>query len=199
MGEGMTRLGKILLCGALLFSLPARAQEVQYYDYANNNAEYSVRLPEVPTVRTIWTDDGLTLGGFVDDYPTDTSAVGEIALLNRVDFDTDETYQVKIFFLKANSSFLKGLSDQSILARLKGYLKDYSWKDEKFQIVGDKLKWATLSGFTTDEGHRPVFNAIHYLTGASSVLIIEVHYNFENKLFRNYYKTMLEGVIYHAP
>ena len=88
-----------------------------YYNYAHDDAEYSVMLPEAPRVKTIWAESPETTP-FLKDPPDDSSALGEIATFRRADIDTEELFDVKITFLKAKRSFLEGLTREKIKAML---------------------------------------------------------------------------------
>lgn len=182
---------------------PEIAPPTKYYNYAFNDAEYSVMLPEAPTSKTIWSDNLNEIRPFLEDPPSDTAALGETAIFKRVDIDTEDVYDVKITFLRARKEFLETLTENKI----KDILKKQQLKDnvvlnhENFSISnsGTPLKWAQLSGFLLDKNHHPAFWAIHYLTGQQSIQVVQVNYSLENKTFQEYYKKMIDSIVYNAP
>ena len=40
---------------------------------------------------------------------------------------------------------------------------------------------------------------MHYLTGQQSILVVQVIYSLENKVFQEYYKTLLNSITYTPP
>lgn len=186
---------------ALLIAAPAQAAKpLSYYNYAHNEAEYSVMLPEAPTSKTIWADNA-DIWPYLENPPGDLASLGEVATFKRVDIDSEDTYDVKITFLKAKPEFLDGITEEKAHAILKQKMKETPVQNETFHFSADKgpLKWASLSGFTLDKNHHPAFHAIHYLTGQESILVVEVVYSVENKTFQEYYKTMVDNIRYTAP
>jgi hypothetical protein len=179
--------------------LPGK-KEPTYYNYAHDEAEYSVMLPEAPTVQTIWSETPDTKL-FLTTPPTDGASIGELATFKRVDIDTEETFDVKIIFLKARKNFLEGLTKDKIKDMLTKQYKDSPLSNAKFTISSgtSALKWASFSGFALDTYHHPAFYAIHYLTGQQSILVIQVSYSIENKLFQDYYDHLVNSITYVAP
>jgi hypothetical protein len=171
-----------------------------YYNYAHDEAEYSLNLPEAPSVRTIWLPSSET-SPFLKSPPSDRATLGEVATFKRTDIDTEETYDVKITFLRAKQSFLEDLNEDKIKYMLTKQYSNVVFSNESFTMSGGTgaLKWATLSGFTLDSHHHPAFCAIHYLTGLQSILVIQAKYSVENKNFQEYYKHMIDSVTYVAP
>jgi hypothetical protein len=198
MGVEMKPVSKYLFALILLTGLPAQAAEIPYYKYAHDDAEYSVMLPEAPMVETIWAD--MADVPYLDDPPK-TGALGEMATFRRVDIDTEDTFDVKITFLKATPVFVDGLTEESMKAALKSDLKDIRLQNAGFDFSTTKgnLKWATLSGFSVDENNHPFFNAEHYLTGEQSILVIKVQYSVENRAFGEHYKKLADNISYYAP
>lgn len=170
-----------------------------YYNYANDESEYSVMLPEAPEVQTIWRESPET-AQFLESPPTDGASIGEVATFKRVDIDTEEVFDVKITFLKARKAFLQELTEEKIKNILGKQFKDKPLTNPTFSASAgtNTLKWVSLSGFTLDEHHRPAFNAIHYLTGLQSILVVQVEYSIENKTFQEYYNTLVNGISYCA-
>jgi len=175
-------------------------KQLVYYNYAHDESEYSVMLPEAPTVKTLWAASPET-APFVDNPPTDNAAIGELATFKRVDIDTEEVFDVKITFIKAKKSFLNGLGKDKIKDILIKQYKDTPLSNEQFNISPGKgpLRWATLSGFSLDSHSHPSFCAMHYLTGQQSVLVVQVMYSIENKTFQDYYDHLVKSITYVAP
>ncbi len=130
-----------------------------------------------------------------------TIARGQLANVTRLDIDTDESFDVKILFVRAKKSFLEGLTTQKIKEMLMKQYKDVSLSNEQFTISAGTgaLKWATLSGFSLDKHNHPALCATHYLTGQQSILVVQVMYSIENKLFQDYYDHLVNSITYVAP
>jgi hypothetical protein len=210
----MTVYSRILVALFLLCAMPALAADPaapaavpaptstdagpQFYKYAHNDAEYSVMLPEAPRVATIWADEGNV--PYLENPPTE-GAIGEIATFRREDVKTEDSFDVKITFLKASPEFLAGLTEEKMKATLEGDFKDIKLDNKNlyFSTAANGLKWATISGFTTDKNSRPFYHAEHYLTGRQSILVVKVQYNVENQTFADYYKKLSDNITYIAP
>jgi hypothetical protein len=171
-----------------------------YYNYAHNESEYSVKLPEAPTVRTIWLE-GPDTEPYMKYPPNDDAALGEVATFRRVDIDTEETFDVKITFIRARPSFLKGLNEKRLKNMLSKQYSDITMTNENFTMSQGTgtLKWATFSGFALDAHNHPAFCAIHYLSGQQSILVVQVMYSIENKAFQEYYDHLVNSITYVAP
>lgn len=171
-----------------------------YYNYAHNESEYSVKLPEAPMVRTIW-EEGPDTDPYMKYPPADDAALGEVATFKRVDIDTEESFDVKITFIKARLSFLQDLDEQKIKNMLMKQYSDMTMTNENFTMSqgSGTLKWATLSGFALDAHNHPAFCAIHYLVGQQSILVVQVMYSIENKVFQDYYEHLVNSITYVAP
>jgi hypothetical protein len=171
-----------------------------YYNYANNEAEYSVMLPEAPTVKTIWKED-LNDYPFIDAPPHEASFLGEVAIFRQDDIDSEDTFTAKVTYLKARPEFLQGLTEDKIRLILDSRTKDKALEYQAFHYSpgNGTLKWASLSGFTLDKSRRPAYSTIHYLSGQQSILVIEIFYSVENKTFQDYYKTLVDNIRYNAP
>jgi hypothetical protein len=205
MGDsGMNFSSKIFFSLALafaVFTLAAQAKEPkapQFYKYAHNDAEYSVMLPEAPRVETIWAESKDV--PYLDKWPKE-GALGEVATFRRVDVETEDSFDVKITFLKADDAFLKHLTKEKMQAAIKKDFMGVRLDNAKFDfLVNDDntLKWATLTGFSVDKNNHPFYNAEHYLTGQQSILVVKVQYSVENKIFQDYYKRLSENITYHA-
>jgi hypothetical protein len=190
-------LGTFFLC-----PLAARAQMIQQpyqgYKYAHNEAEYSVELLEPPSVETIWGDQKEKIP-FLDNTPK-FGAIGELARIRRVDPETEDIFDVKITFLKADRDYLLSMTADKIKVMLENELKKMSVSDMKFNVSSgtDTLKWGTMTGFSIDPNNRSLFSAVHFLTGQKTILVIHVKYSVESKLYQEYYKKLAKSIAYHA-
>jgi hypothetical protein len=196
MGDsGMKLFFALFLC---LFCLAGAGHAEANYTYAHNDAEYSVTLPEAPTVETIWAD--ATHIPYLEKPPT-VGALGEVATFKRVDIQTGEQFEVTITFLRASHDFLDGLTEEKIKAAIEKDIKSEHLTGQKFAFSTGKgaLKWATMTGFMPDKGKHPTYREEHYLTGLQSILVIKIKYNVENETFQGYYKTLTDSITYHAP
>lgn len=194
-------LGLVPLLALLAYPVRAEVQPTTtstttYYNYAHNDAEYSVKLPEAPTVETIW--GGVGPVPYLDKVPSD-GPLGEIATFKRIDIETEDSFFVKVTFLKVSRSFLEDLTEKKLKTILESKYKDFPLNKETFTFSAgtDSLKWATLTGFTLDKNNSHSFNAIHYLTGQQTILVLEVVYSIENKLFQEYYQNLIDSIKYH--
>lgn len=190
MKQALTALfGIFLLCAA-----PAWA--AQPYKYASRDAEYTVKLPAVPTVKTIWADDPKV--PYLDSTPRNGQEIGETATFKRIDIQTNEVFDVQITFLKANKDFLSTLTQEKMQAALDADFKDTPLENKKqdFSSTPQGLKWATVSGFSLDKDKRPLYNTEHYLTGKESITVIRIQYNLENKGFADAYKELADSITY---
>jgi len=178
----------------------SKKDEPQFYVYANNEAEYSVALPEAPTVETIWAGEGEI--PYIENPPQNGS-VGEVAHFKRVNMETEDFFEVTITYLKANRNFLLSLNEEKIKETLQNELKKDLLNDAKFTYSANpeagSLKWAALTGFTIAKNNQPLFHAMHYLTGQQSILVVKVVYNIDDPNFQGYYKNLIENITYHAP
>ena len=196
------------LCFVSFAAWSAIPVATDFYKYAHNEDEYSVMLPEAPTVTTIWADEKKV--PYLED-PPEEGAVGEEATFRRIDAKTEDSFDVKITFLKASYDFLDGLTEDKMREALE---KDYKESEArldgvKFEVKqghvvetrGEKiqLKWVALTGFSTDENGRPIFNVAHYLTGQQSILVIKVRYSLENKVFEDFYNKLVSNITYYTP
>jgi hypothetical protein len=166
-----------------------------YYTYANNDAEYTVDLPEAPRAVTIWADDKENPVPFIDEPPKN-GPVGETAFIKKVDQETGDIYTVEITFVKADREFLLTMTRERMEKTLEEVFKEISLEQKKvnFSAGTDTLKWATLTGFSTDENNNYLYHAVHYLTGMESVIMIKAEFNVENKKFHDYYQTMASSI-----
>lgn len=184
-----------LLAGWLLLH-PAAAEARGYYTYIQNDAEYSVDLPDAPVGQTIWGDQKTPIP-FLDNPPK-YGPLGETATLDIADPDTGNTFNVKITFLRASRDFLLSMTQEKMLTTLDDLFKDtpLDQKEQHFSAGSDTLKWATLTGYSADKSNSLHFNAAHYLVGLSSIMVIQVSYNIEDKSFQAYYDQLSKSIKY---
>jgi len=200
MGKSMTKKIISLVAAFLMTLAAAQPASAQYahgvYTYIQNEAEYSIQLPDAPTGQTLWAD-GKYVIPFLD-APPKFGSVGEIATLTRVDPDTGDTFDVKITFLKAERDFLISLTKEKMMAAITDALKDVQLdqREEHFSGGSDTLKWATVTGFSADQSNALHFNAVHYLVGLSSIMVVQVSYSVENRLYQSWYDTMSKSIKY---
>lgn len=190
-----------LIFALTVFAFPAWAEdtaepEAKYYKYAHSEAEYIIALPEAPRVETIWANTENI--PYLPDRPKD-GAIGEVALFERVDPDTDDFFEAKIIFLKAKRGFLAELDEKKIKETLKNEYKavPLTHENSTFSEGKGSLKWGTLTGFSVDRNNRPIFNATHYLTGQQSIMIVKIAHTLQNKTFQKYYKALIDSITYH--
>ncbi len=184
---------------AFAFASPATAfQPRSTYTYIHNEAEYSVELPDAPMGETIWAD-GKAKIPYIDNPPK-YGSVGEYAELLRVDPDTGDKFDVKITFVKAERDFLLSMTREKMMQTLNDIFKethlDQQTREEHFNAGADTLKWATVTGFSADESNNLHFNAAHYLVGINSIMVLQVTYNVENKVFQGFYDTLAKSIKY---
>ena len=193
-----------LLSLALFFAAfmsTAQAQE-NFYNYGNIDSEYSLTLPEAPTVKTIWADEKNESGEKIAvPYlvnPPEYGAIGEYAFFKRVDPKTGEKFDLKITFLKADRDFLISLTREEMEDTLKKEFEDVTFDKEEitYSAGSGTLKSAALTGFYTDTDNNLFFSAAHYLIGQQTLMMLRVNYNVENPTYRNYYKMMYDTIRY---
>ena len=182
-----------------LLAIPALAEDkptIKYYHYAHNEAEYSIALPEAPTVKTICGEDE-NIPYLMN--PVKHGFLGETAVFKEVDINTEDSFEANIYFLKAKKEFLSWLNEKRIKNALKNEYSHIQMTDENFAFSDGTggLKWASITGFSVEQ-NRPIFHAMHYLTGQKSIHVIRVKYNVENVLFHEYYDTLVNSVKYHS-
>ncbi len=184
-------------------AVAAPAPKIKYYNYANDESEYSVMLPEAPTVQTIWEKSPETKTYLLGNLPDNTSFLGEIGTFSRTDIDTEQTFEAQVIFLKAPQSFLQSLTEDKIKGILEQSYAGSTLINQKFRYsVGsgpNALKWATLSGFLMDAHNQPTFVATHYLTGTQSIFVVKVQFSATNQLYNDYYNKLVGSITYSPP
>lgn len=176
-----------------LAALPATARAE--YKYANAEGEYIMSLPDAPLGETIWAQDGNVP---LIDNPPKYGAVGEYALVRRVDPLTNDLFEVRVTFVKANRDFLLNLGDDTIKAELKKVFADVHLQGEKFSLSKgtDTLKWGSFSGFSVSQNNDPLYNIAHYLAGEQSVMLVKITYSLNNPTFNEYYKQLNKSITF---
>lgn len=174
----------------LVAALPAAAR----YIYIHNDGEYSVELPDAPLGKTIWADKDKI--PYLD-RPPRMGAMGEYATLRRVDSSTGDYFDVHITFLRASKSFIDSLTKEKLLGFLENDLKDIQLqKSARGFSEKEKLKWATLTGYSVDKSNNLLFNAANFLVGVDTITVIRVQYSLENNEFNEAYKRLNKSIRY---
>jgi hypothetical protein len=184
---------RILLLSAFVVAYPAASHAE--YKYANAEGEYIVSLPDAPLGETIWAQEGNIP---LIDNPPKYGAIGEYAILKRVDPDTGDIFDVKITFVKADRDFLLSLTEAKVKDELEKVFSEVSLQNTKFNFSGgtDTLKWGTFSGFSVSQNNDILYNIAHYMAGEESVMMIRVTYSVENPTFNGYYKDLAKSITY---
>jgi hypothetical protein len=209
MRPGLFATGVVVAClmggGALAQNAPqpapaataTAAPAIPMARYAATEGEYSILLPEAPTVATIWPGSGLpsTLGV---DAPADSPSLGETATYRRVDGDTGENIAVTVTTLKATPASLESLTQEKITAILESQVADLSLekKDVSFSGGSKTLKWGILTGYEIDAQQRITFHAVHYLSGLQSMNLVRIAFSLENRRFKADYETIGRSIKY---
>lgn len=190
-------LAVTLLSLTFLSSISSASEDEKLYQYANNYAEYSVTLPEAPSVKSLWGDsDNIP---YLSSHPQ-SGFIGEIATYIKTDPQSDDSFGVEIIFLKADKDFLNSLDKNKLMGFIEKDLSIYSNiqnKSVKFE-ESDKYgnKRGSISGVIINTENKPIFRAEYFLTGSSSITVIKVRYNLENKKMNDYYKTLVKSIKY---
>ncbi|MEZ0260035.1 MAG: hypothetical protein ACAH80_03450 [Alphaproteobacteria bacterium] len=183
---------------ALTVALAAVAPKPAHalYVYIHNEAEYSIELPDAPLGTTIWADQDKAVPYL--ENPPKYGSIGEIAFLKRVDADSGDSFEVNITFLKADRDFLLSMTKEKMLTALQDLYTASPLEDMKevFSAGTDTLKWATLTGYKVDQANALHYHTAHYLTGLDTIMIVQVQYNLENKVFQKYYETLAKSIKY---
>jgi len=192
---------KFILIFILYFAYSNQAiskEKIKLYNYANNDAEYSVGLPEAPHVETIWADSKDYDIPYLD-TPPESGYIGEIATFKRIDIETEDSFEVKITFLKADKPFLKSLNEEKIKKLIDNDFKDTPLENKSFKYVLDKknnLQRGSVSGFFVNRDNEPYYYTEHFFTGLESISVVKIVYSIENKTFDNYYKEIINNINY---
>jgi len=167
------------------------------YNYANNYAEFSLAMPEAPSVRTIWAENGnipyLTT-------PPQNGAIGEIAFYQTGDSNTKDVFTTEITFLNTGAEFISTLNEQNVTAMIEkdlSYLPELQNKTVKFYPQNNgETKHGEIIGVAVANGGKPIVNAEHFLIGKQSILVIKVSYNIQNEAHDKIYKNMIDTIRY---
>lgn len=180
-----------VLLATLALPTAARAE----YRYANAEGEYIMSLPDAPLGETIWAQDGNVP---LIDNPPKYGAVGEYALMKRIDPDTNDVFEVRVTFVKADRDFLLSLTEDTIEKELKRAFGEIHLQNAKFSMSTgtDTLKWATYSGFSISQNNDILYNIAHYLVGEQSVQVVKITYSVQNPTFGQYYKDLAKSIAF---
>ncbi len=195
----MKILLSLLITTMLVVSSPLHAQTpkaekpLAVYHYANNLGEYSIGLPEAPSVTTIWGND--TNIPYIAPAKTKKN-IGEKAYFKRSDQLTNEFFSILITTLKTDTTtFTEEKTKQLLKKDYKGIV--LSGMNISHAVGSNpKLRRTSLTGFAADKDNNPLYYATHFLTGENTITVLKICYNLDNKLFTNYYKMALKNINY---
>lgn len=187
----MKSLGVIVALAAIALPRAALAD----YRYAPGEGEYAMTLPDAPTAETIWAD---TKNVPYLKNPPISGPAGEYAMLKRIDPSTNEAFEVRVTFVKADEEFLSSLTQETIKKTLISLFPGVNIDTPKFSFSqgNGPLKWGTYSGFSADQKGDVLYNVAHYLVGAESLMTVKVSYSAQNPAFAAYYKTFSTSIAY---
>ena len=174
---------------ALLAAHPAKAN----YVYAYQEGEYSITLPEAPSVETIWASGKVP---YLDpELLPSYGVIGEKATFQRIDLQTGDFFKYKAITLKAGREYLLTLDAETVKDLLAEELANKSLDNKKFSLsIGSgTLKWGTASGYSIEK-NVPVFNIAHFLAGLNTITVIRMEYSVENPEFEKYFKTADDSI-----
>lgn len=166
------------------------------YTYMNSESEYIIDLPEAPVATTIWGDQKEPIP-FLEKPPR-FGSIGEIATYRRVNEITGEYIDVSITFLKADRDFLLTRTPENMQQTLESTTKNILIEDKKFKYAPGTgtVKRMVMTGFSIDKSNNAMYNAVYYLTGNASLMVIRVQYNIENVDFNAQYQQMAASIKY---
>ena len=183
---------------ALLATCSVQAKELTLINYANNYAEFSVGLPEAPSVRTLWAD-GEEKIPYLKNIP-ESGSIGEIAFYQETDYSTDDKFTVEVTFLKVSDDFISKTNKATIFSMIKkdlAYLPKLENVNTKYDDTLNKpAKHAIVSGIITKKDKTTEFNSEHFLVGTESILVIRVRFNNKNPKHYNLYKEITDTIKY---
>lgn len=191
----MRRLLIVILVATVVLCQTATAQAREFVRYAAADGEYSILLPEAPTVETL-RSDGQKLR-YLDTTPL-VGSLGELALYERVDSDTGEILSVRVITMKADKATLEQITNEKITATLEGEFQGVTLDKKKinFSKGSQTLNWGTLTGYHTDQQNRLFYNAAHYLVGLNSITVIKISFNLENRALKADYEKIGSSIAY---
>ena len=180
----------------LCLTTVANAQD-EFVRYAAAEGEYSLLMPEAPSVSSIWANSPLP-GALQIKPPVDIATIGESALYKRVDSDTGDAMTIKVDALQATADSLQNLSQDQLTQALENQVSSLSLENQKVSFSGGSktLKWATLTGYEIGQDQRVQFHAVHYLSGLESVTLVHITFSLENRRFKSDYETLGSSIKY---
>lgn len=193
----MTRFFAFVAIALCLITSPLQAQQESFVRYAAAQAEYSLLMPEAPSVTTIWANSTLP-GTYAVTPPADLSAIGENALYRRVDSDTGDEMTIKVMTLQATEASLTALTQENVTSLLEKHVSGLSLEKQQTSFSGGSktLKWGTLTGYEMGKDQRLIFHSVHYLSGLQSVTLAHISFSLENRRFKNDYETIGRSIKY---
>lgn len=174
----------------------ANTPPIPRYTYMTNESEYLIDLPEAPVATTIWGDQKEPIP-FLEKPPR-FGTVGEVATYRRINEVTGEYIDVTITYLKADRDFLLTRTPENMQQALESSMKNVLLDDKKFKYAAGSgtVKRMMMTGFSIDKNNNALYNAIYFLTGNSSIMVIRVQYNIENIDFNAQYQQMASSIKY---
>lgn len=174
----------------------AKTPPIPRYTYMTNESEYMVDLPEAPVATTVWGDQKEPIP-FLEKPPR-FGSVGEVATYRRINEITGEYIDVAITVLKADRDFLLTRTPENMQQMLESTTKNILLEDKKFKYTpgAGTVKRMLMTGFSIDKNNNALYNAIYYLTGNASIMVIRVQYNIENTDFNAQYQQMAASIKY---
>ena len=186
----------LLACVLMVAALPALAQrQGNFVRYASPDGEYSLLLPEAPTVETL--RSGAEKSPYLDSQP-DIGSIGERAIYKRVDPTTRETISITVTTVKATEEQLAALTEDGITKILEDEFKGETLEKKKisFSKGSQTLVWGTITGFGKGRKDVPVFNTAHYLAGLNSITVVRISLYMDNKGYREIYERVAPSISY---
>ena len=185
---------KFFAFAVLALVLSSAAPAEAKYIYRPNDAEYSMMLPEAPSAVGIWGDQKNAIPYLTK--PPRFGEIGEVATYRRYDDKTGDFMDIKITFLKADRDFLLTRNETNMRSVMEKEVADFMLEDKKFAVSKgeDTIKWATLTGFSVDKKNRALYNAVHYLTGRSTMMVVKVQYSVENEKLNKQYQDLATSI-----
>ncbi len=177
----------------------ANAADKRYpdgYQYSYPSCDYKLKLPEPPTVGTVWRKSKEN-PKFLPPSPLDFSAWGEKAFYKRVEIGTLDYIDVKIYCLRAEQDYIIGLNQENMKGKLATMYKDLYLQDiaSNFSAGTGSLKWSTISGYTINSEDKIIYHFGHFLSGTESVMFIQIEYTPDNPFFNDQYNLIDQSIM----
>lgn len=188
----------LVLLGCFITAATATAQITDnFVRYAPAEGEYSILLPEAPTVTTLWANSKLP-GTYMITPMAGLATLGETATYQRTDSDTGDTILVRLSMLRADPSSLAALTEEKMTAALEQELAGLTLEKKQVSFSGGSqtLKWGILTAYHLDDNNRMTYNAVHYLAGLQTISVVRISFTLENRRYKNMYETIGKSIKY---